>query len=260
LVGGEFSDGSWSDCLTYGTLLNDVALIVDMLWYYPSADTVALAAQLDILARWAYEFMREENNYAGYWAFTDNPDYPDSLRTLWHNGRIRLAGALGYAGCVLGNNDFIEAAEFDLFERDLPGGKYGFLDFQTSQSGVYNEGMSYTEYVMEGLSKFFTARKRMVDGIDWFDDDRVQSIYENSLDLISPSMSLVPFDDVHEARMRGNDGYLYQPRNMFSEALTYYYQSPPNETESRAHIKWFINCYKLHDGYEDNYTPNINTN
>ena len=89
-VGGEFSDGSWSDCLTYGTLLNDVALIVDMLWYYPSADTVALAAKLDILARWAYEFMREENNYAGYWAFTDNPDYPDSLRTLWHQGYTLL--------------------------------------------------------------------------------------------------------------------------------------------------------------------------
>ncbi len=51
---GEFSDGSWGDCLNYARLLNNVAFIVDMLWYYPSADTTALYNKLSELAGWAY--------------------------------------------------------------------------------------------------------------------------------------------------------------------------------------------------------------
>ena len=51
---GEFSDGSWGDCLNYARLLIDVAFIVDMLWYYPSADTTASYNKLCELAGWAY--------------------------------------------------------------------------------------------------------------------------------------------------------------------------------------------------------------
>ena len=50
----EFSDGSWGDCLNYARLLNNVAFIVDMLWYYPGADTTALYNKLSELAGWAY--------------------------------------------------------------------------------------------------------------------------------------------------------------------------------------------------------------
>ncbi len=51
---GEFSNGSWGDCLNYARLLNNVAFIVDMLWYYPSADTTASYNKLCELAGWAY--------------------------------------------------------------------------------------------------------------------------------------------------------------------------------------------------------------
>ena len=260
---GEYSDGSWGDCLNYGSLLSSVAFTVDNLWYYNVSNQTDLYIKLEILAGWANELL-SESNFDGEYAQCTNPDYPPQLKTSYHNGRIRLAGILGYAGCVLGNAEFIQTAESDLFERPLAGGRNGFLEYMTSNSGTYTEGMSYTEYTFEGLSKFFVARKRMPDGIDWFQDFRVKSIYENSLDLISPTMTFIPFDDVHETYMKNwgttHYGFLYSPRKMFSEAITYYYHSPAPEIDSRDHIKWLINNYRNHSGYANYYTTGWNTN
>ncbi len=267
---GEYSDGSWGDCLSYSSMLNSIANIVDNLWYYNVQNQTDLHNKLEELAGWANELL-SESNFSGGYAQCTNPDYPPQLCTSYHNGRIRLAGALGYAGCVLGNEEFIETAENDLFVRSLPGGKNGFIEFMTSNSGTYNEGISYTEYTFEGLAKFFTARKRLTfdfsnipDNNNWFEDDRVRDIYVNSLDLISPSMANVPFDDVHETYVRTGAsnplGYLYKPRKIFSECITYYYQSPVNDTDSRNHIKWLVNNYKSHTGYANYYTTGWNTN
>lgn len=54
LVWDEYSDGSGSDCLNYGSVLNNVANIVDMLWYFDNgAYQTQLEDKLNDLAGWA---------------------------------------------------------------------------------------------------------------------------------------------------------------------------------------------------------------
>ncbi|MCF7913380.1 MAG: T9SS type A sorting domain-containing protein [Candidatus Cloacimonetes bacterium] len=268
---GEFSGGAWRDCLVYGTLLNDVSLIVDMSYYYDNPNYTnsqdLLLAKLDTLAGWAYELLLQpDGEFNGTTAYCDCDidDYPPSLYTGSHNGRIRLAGALGYAGCVLNNSDYIAAAAHDLFDRELPGNKEGFLEFTTTSSGLYCEGIDYTEYAFSGLARFFTALKRM-GGTNYFENCIVQDVYENSLELFSPVISNIAFGDVHVSYIRAT-GPIYRLHNIFTEAFTYYYQSPASKTEAREHIKWLLNSYRNYIGYPSStdpfyhYTPNSNTN
>ena len=263
-VWAEFSDGSWDDCLKYGALINNIAFIVDMLYYYDGSDQPELENRLTELATWANELLSEVNFTPGY-ANAVNP-YNSNCTRLWtsfHNGRIRLAGALGYAGCVLGNANFIATAENDLFERPMNNGMNGFIELMITNSGTYAEGMSYTEYTMEGLSKFFVARKRMQNGVDWFQDERIKGIYENSLDLISPNGSLIPFDDVSIASYREWDGAdygLYTAKKNFTQILPYYYNSPTSEIEIQNHIKWLNNYYRDIPGHYNYYLKGWNKN
>ncbi len=250
--------GDFRDCLLYGSLLNDVAFIVDNLWYYFMDNQKEMQKKLDVLAGWAYHLLIDEN-FNGSDAHCYDSQYPEKLTTHNSNGRIRLAGALGYAGCVLGNKVYIKTAEDDLFGRtfDFRKEKHGFFELNKADSGVFTEGMGYTDYALNGLAKFFIARKRLssdyftnsLENKDWFADERVREIYINSLELVSPNMGMMPFDDTHLANIRGS-GRL-TPRNSFEEAVTFFYQSPDYDHDARNHIKWIINNY--HDiPYNDN--------
>lgn len=105
----EFEGGSTGNCLTLGSLMEHVAFIVDMLWYYvDSAEQDSLNNKLDNMAYYANHMLSDslltDSYYTqGGWVIKNDSlpaYYPDSLQIYWNNARIRLAGALGYAGCV----------------------------------------------------------------------------------------------------------------------------------------------------------------
>ena len=162
----EYATGSWSDCLSYGQLLLNVSSIVDMLWEYNGgAYQDTLRAQLTNLAGWANLVLQSEDYVeSNGTVYINSLIYPDSMRTGKGNGRIRLAAALGYAGCVLDSINYIRTAEYDLFGFTADGGDppeglgSNTIEGMTSEGKLYNEGMSYTRYILGALDFFFTAR------------------------------------------------------------------------------------------------------
>jgi hypothetical protein len=249
--GGEFYDGEWIDCLYYGRLILNVAFIVDMLWYYDNgAYQTDLYNKLEELTGWA-EILLNDTTFNGGYAHCSNTDYPPRLWTSYHNGRLRLAGGLGYAGCVLENENYVKTAEDDLFNWDVPGDQTGFLPFMTTNSGLYSEGMNYAEFTFRGLTYFFVARKRLTfdfsyieDNIDWFSDERVRKIYINGLDMVAPNLGWISFDDVIMNYI-SSSSFISPPKYMFSEMVTYFYNSPEYDTAVRDHIKWLVNSYYI---------------
>ena len=264
----EYADGSWSDCLSYGSLLINVTSIVDMLWEYNSgAYQDTLRAQLTNLAGWANLVLQSEEYEEGTVTIASTL-YPDSLHTGKGNGRIRLAAALGYAGCVLDSINYIRTAEYDLFgftaDGVSPPSGYGWdtIELITSEGNLINEGMSYTRYIFRALDYFFTARNRTQNSSNgnttnhnWFTDTSVQikDIYESSMDLISPDLTCIPFDDVHFGRVVDFDwpyssqgftvpsGAFTRPQ-AFGNMMSFYFQGNPS-TSLENFIRGYINRY-----------------
>ncbi len=215
----EYADGDFSDCLSYGQLLINVTSIVDLLWEYNGgAYQDTFRAKLTNLAGWALLVLQSTSYDANETVTINSPVYPDTMKTGMGNGRIRLAAALGYAGCVLDSINYIRTAEYDLFGFTADGGDppdglgSNTIEGMTSAGNLYNEGMSYTRYILGALDFFFTARNRTRNcgsgntaNYNWFTDSSVQikNIYESSMDLISPNLTCIPFDDVHYGQVVG---------------------------------------------------------
>jgi len=267
----EYADGSGSDCLSYGQLLLNVSSIVDMLWEYNGGvyqDTLRI--QLTNLAGWANMVLQSEVYDEGNHRVTIISDlYPNSMVTGKGNHRIRLAAALGYAGCVLDSINYIRTAEYDLFgftaDSVPPPSGLGCntIERMTSEGNLYNEGMSYTRYVLNALDFFFTARNRTENcssgntaNHNWFIDNSVQikDIYESSMDLISPDLACIPFDDVHYGCLKDFEwdynlpGFDFVPSGAFtrpqsfSNMMTYYFQGNPS-VSLESFIRGFVNRY-----------------
>ena len=252
----EYSDGITGDCLSLGSLLANVGFIVDMLWHYVGdSEQDSLRNKLDNIAYYVNHMLNQGlpiynhcvgQNCSGGWIINTDPNlpeyYPDYLQTYWTNGRIRLAGALGYAGCVLDSLEYIDTAENDLFELPLDTGHNGFIELMTSNGGFYSEGISYTSYTFNGLDLFLTARKRVYE-VDWFSNSNsnIPQLYVNSLYLTAPDFGPIAFDDVTISHINTN-GTLYRPRP-FSQMVTYFYHSDESDFESRNLIRWLMNEY-----------------
>ena len=266
----EYATGSWSDCLSYGQLLINVSSIVDMLWEYNGgAYQDTLRTQLTSLAGWAYLVLQSTFYDANETVTIDSPVYPNTMKTGMGNGRIRLAAALGYAGCVLDSINYIRTAEYDLFGFTADGGDppeglgSNTIEGMTSEGNLYNEGMSYTRYILNALDFFFTSRNRTRNcgsgntaNHNWFTDAGVQikNIYENSMDLISPDLACIPFDDVHYGSLKDFEwdynlpdfdfvpsGAFTRPKS-FSNMMTYYFQGDPS-VSLESFIRGFVNRY-----------------
>ncbi|MDN5354539.1 MAG: Heparinase II/III-like protein [Candidatus Cloacimonadota bacterium] len=208
--------------------------------------------------------------------------YPNTLITGKGNGRIRLAAALGYTGCVLDSLNFINAAEYDLFGSvaygNNPSSGLGLNTIETmsSEGELYNEGMSYTRYVFSALDFFFTARDRTENsGIgnicnhNWFTDSSVNiwEMYENSLDLISPDLNCIPFDDVHYSQVITTDwnnvpsGAFTRPGS-YTNMITYYFRGNPTSSMQefiRGFVKRYYDEWGVYTegyGYRSFYTYN----
>lgn len=258
----EYASGDFSDCLSYGQLLLNVSCIVDLLWEYDGgAYQDTLRTQLTSLAGWAYLVLTSESHNGSTINISSNI-YPDSMTTGFHNGRIRLAAALGYAGCVLDSLSYINAAEYDLFGAVAYGSNpstglcSNTIEKTTSEGGLYNEGMSYTRYIFNALDFFLTARNRTensgssnIVNHNWFTDSSVniREMYENSLDLISPDLNCIPFDDAHYSQVITTDwnnvpsGAFTRPSS-YTNMMTYYFRGNPTSS-MQEFIRGFVNRY-----------------
>ncbi|MCD4769879.1 MAG: hypothetical protein K8R35_06915, partial [Bacteroidales bacterium] len=241
---------------TMGSLLFNTAFNVDMLWYYVDDDStrVKLYNKLDNIAYAVYNFLHDPltDNLTALW------NVPDSLQVTYggqtqlhllvymHNIRIFLTSALGYAGCVLQNADYVQFAEDDLFDaQHIPNFPVngGFFNLMLSESGIYNEGMDYTNFTLGYLADFFTARKRVnIPGLaykDWFENSTVKELYRKSLYLHAPDFSYLPVDDAYIKYVCSN-GVLTQPY-AFQEMLGYCYQG--SDEDIKNYMKWLIKGY-----------------
>jgi len=249
----EYEEGTGSDCLSLGTTLINLCFITDMLWHY--ADSLELYNKLDEIAYYAYLILDEDYSYTVFpdTSLFNGVNYPVSLGIAYTNGRIRLAGALAYAGCILENAVYINTAEHDIFYEEcttVAETRYGYLDLMTAENGTYCEGMLYTQFTLEGLTPFFTARNRLDlshlpelnygANVNWYEEDKVKNLYINSMDLIGPDFGYLEIDDAVKAGIKRPSGELVPPMT-FTQLLTYYYQG--TSLEHKANINWFFDAY-----------------
>lgn len=257
----EYED-AFGRCLNLVYIVENTAFMVDMLWEYQDGDfQTDLATKLDSLASYVHELIYAlgENGFdsvASVWITEPQPEPWDNPNISFHNGRIRLAGALGYAGCVLLNTsfhdvaeDYIEHAEDELFTFDhsqVSVTNPGFIGLQLTNSGVYSEGPAYTNYAFDGISLFFTALHRQT-GVNHYDHVYMQQIFENSLKYIAPDFKAITQDDTYK-----QSDYTYE---VF---IHYLYQSDAISNEMKDTMKWYLNKYKEepvsgYNNYPDNY-------
>jgi hypothetical protein len=120
-----------------------------------------------------------------------------------------------------------------------------------NDSGIYSEGIAYTNFTMDGFSLFFTAFKRLgydIDGCDNpYDHAYINSIIEETMNFIDPTFSPLSFDDTW-LRVWNN----HYPYELY---LRYYYQSDDISDSMEDDMKWFTNEY-----YQKNISGYYNSN
>ncbi|MBC8383932.1 MAG: hypothetical protein H8E57_00265, partial [Candidatus Cloacimonetes bacterium] len=221
------------DVFSLAYTLNNLAMIVDMLWYYEDGDHQdELADKLDLLANWTYDKIINSQN--GAYTYEGVSGDPIKFSTGYNNIRLIVLGALGYAGVVLDSLDYINKVDWELLDR--PGHDVeALLDHLSQTSGIYAEGLGYRSMSFLGLSNYFTARKRYHDPgeldhgyINYYDNINLSKMFEESMYLLYPDLSFVPFDDCWKINYGSGielnpnilNEYLYPPYGM----IEYYYQ------------------------------------
>lgn len=226
-------------------ILENMAYMVDMLWWFDGFDTSlfptqaeyqdALAEKLDSYANFIQRrlhFSRgrgleaDSLNMSDYnlpWSKIEWPSYNHN------NYRLTALGALDYAAVVLGPDygevtlddyngnpihydNYLDFVDYELDDVDgeirciysfqnghqgIPGDVYingpGYINHNLHNSGLYAEGISYMSQIMDGMSLYFTARKRY-DGKNYYDIFADQML-EETIPLITPDFGYVCFDD-----------------------------------------------------------------
>ena len=252
LVWNEFTSG-WQNNHDFllADLLTHCAFILDMLWYYlddtPGGERDQMYAIVDNMANFV-NIVIEQPNITGRFYDLDelnDPDwdgrYPTFFSTDTNNHRIYFTAALGYAGCVLGNPEYVTTAENDLFSPDLYNGHNGLLGLNMSNGGIYAESFTYANLAAAQLSLFFSARDRiLIDGYtkNWFEDSEdVRNFYEGSFTMITPDFGGISWED-SDLQTINNNGELNPIYINCSQLIPYYYQAADMETKSN--ILWFL--------------------
>ena len=238
------------DVFSLAYTLNNLAMIVDMLWYYEDGDHQdELADKLDLLANWTYDKIINSQN--GAYTYEGVSGDPIKFSTGYNNIRLIVLGALGYAGVVLDSLDYINKVDWELLDR--PGHDVeALLDHLSQTSGIYAEGLGYRSMSFLGLSNYFTARKRYHDPgeldhgyINYYDNINLSKMFEESMYLLYPDLSFVPFDDCWKINYGSGielnpnilNEYLYPPYGM----IEYYYQQDYANPEILDLIRFYIN-------------------
>ena len=220
-------------------------MIVDMLWYYVTpAEQNSLYNILNEVAYFAY-LVLEDHEPDSWVTLPDSanvPDYyPDTFSINTNNIRLYFAAALGYAGCVLGNTDYVTTAEEDMFTHNF-NGHNGILGLNMSNDGIYSEGFLYGNVVSNALGIFISTRRRVEiaeETKNWYaDSEDVQNLYENNLLMYAPDFGGIHFEDSFQRYLLAN-GELSDIFTNTAQLVTCYYQCSDDNT--RSHAKWFHN-------------------
>jgi hypothetical protein len=257
----------WGLPLDMAYILKNLAVMVDMLWWYDGGIYQdALASKLDSLTSWVYTRMVNTRPLGWEPNGPNGEIYPTLLA---QNKRLTTAGGLGYAGVILENPTYIQFVDEDLCTFSWQGGGAwdgqdscwtdayiddGYLNFNLQNSGIYSEGFHYQAESFHGLSLYFTARKRLgnsLPGIEYrnyYDDDIIQKMCEESIYLISPDFSNTCFDDSYKVVFSGVnfDPTLLAEYTTYPPILVeYYYQHEISNTELENNIRWYVNEYTI---------------
>ncbi|MCD4828323.1 MAG: right-handed parallel beta-helix repeat-containing protein [Candidatus Cloacimonetes bacterium] len=272
--GGQYLQ--YAVTLYHSYLLTDYTMMVDCLWDMPASEATLHGSQqafredlfrnLTVLTEFVYRVLQDtppnSSSTLGGASNAENAlgisiDYrAHNLQTYTANGRLRLGGALGYAGCILEQmrqelyptdpaylftQDYIARADSDLFSvliaDGTPAEANGFLEYNIQNSGVYQEGHGYTNYVLNAINPYFTARKRL-DGVDYFNDPMIIDLYRETLKLVTPVFSQYSGDTsyFHPDVNTGEVVYIQG----FPELINFYYQSPTALSEMQNDIAFYI--------------------
>ena len=237
-------DNAYGRALSLGYFLEHYAFITDMLWHYSDQAYVdSLKDSLAVITAFADSVLRVSEPFGN--PASHPPYFPDWPRTEYHNIRLRLIGALGYAGCILDSGRYVAYADSQLF--NYSSGRYlfnGYLNFGRGNGGYYKEGQSYFSFSMHGLTLFFAAHNRM-HGINHFNNPSVMDMVDRSLNLIGPDFYNIPIDDCWKTyfRWQGNStGYLRSP-NFNYGCYEFFQQSTQASSELLDDISWYIKNY-----------------
>ncbi|MCK4359079.1 MAG: T9SS type A sorting domain-containing protein [Candidatus Cloacimonetes bacterium] len=223
----------WNGKTCLDLITRNVALMVDMLWYYVEEETRdSLCAKLDSLA--------DTLHY-----------YIDRNKETWGLGDPKIflpnapSAAVGYAGCVLGDNYHIDFAKDMIFEYEIPylaDPQYGFLDFVTTNSNYIGQGLTYFGCnIYSVLNVFFTAYLRMY-GENLYNRDIVKNTMSNVVNMIRPDMRQLTLDDCYSHVNPPPSSYFSMEE--FVQGLFEYYYNNTNNTEADNGIRWYFNEFK----------------
>ncbi|MCB5270755.1 MAG: heparinase II/III family protein [Candidatus Cloacimonetes bacterium] len=140
----------------------------------------------------------------GYWASnfpkSPHPVYPGFSLIQY---RLSMYGALGLTSLLLSATDssiedemldIVSYVDSMLVTSEIPltfsdeYKKAGMLAFHTSNSGAYFESLGYLGFLMEHLSPYFVARKRLsVSSVNYFDNPYIVSWISDLTQKVSPT-------------------------------------------------------------------------
>ena len=197
----DASNGNCRRGLDLAYILNNITFIADMLWHYNGASQVTLVNQITPIAEFAYELITNTDAHGDYTGTT----YTTVDNIVYYSSRGNMiAAALGYAGLVLDNPDYVDCANNYLFDYTPIHSAWerpGFLGLNSSNNGSYSSGMNYNRLEMINNNIYYTASAR--NGENLWDSDYIRNFVESSLNYINPQFSLLSINDVYQERMNG---------------------------------------------------------
>ena len=224
--------------LDLGYILNYITFIADMLWHYDGANPATITEQITPIAEFAYELCNNTDPNGIYMGTTYTQSVVNSIISYSPRRNI-VASALGYAGLVLDNQDYVDCANYNLFEYPpihTSWERPGILGLNTSDNDMYSSGMSYMALEMKFSCLYFTASARNADNL--WDEGIVENIIKKATLYINPEFSYLTINDTYKSR---SAPYAFLP---------YYHQSYNINIETEELIEFYFNGFNsIHPNY-----------
>jgi len=219
-----------------------------MLWnYVDTADSLKMCSKLDSLADTLYFHLDRSKEFWG-----QQPSINGVIQPQFFVSNMGFS-SLGFAGCILGNDYYIDYAKEMLFEYDIPyllKHQYGFLDFITTNSNYIGEGLTYfggNNYSF--INVFLTAYLRMY-GENLYNSDIIKNTMSNVVNMIRPDMKQLTLDDTYSHYNPGLNNIFMEE---FVQGLWEYYYN--NNSEADNSIRWYFNEFKNRYGTTSRQYP-----
>ncbi|MDP8231388.1 MAG: heparinase II/III family protein, partial [Candidatus Zophobacter franzmannii] len=205
----------------------DAVVMSSMGYYNQISYQQALLEKLDVMANFAYRRIQNSiptgneadstaidypngilNTYPGaFWCADGDTtnDYLEFLVIDTNNYMIRMIGALGYAGVILGNQSYLNLVD-NLLLTYSGDSNYqwvdeennnGLLNLVIQKSGMYVEGLQYQNFALSNLFPYFTQRY-YYDGFNYYENEIIKQMLKTSSEIMTPEYQFLALDDTLE--------------------------------------------------------------